>query len=182
MTVLHCSQKLLKRLRQPATPPEPPPAGNPLGPWHGDIDFIDRQPFAVLMNAATGTSLVLPARAADLKQLHVMAAAQLAALLQAFGIDGALAQAELDALAEPFAFTRNRDRSWTASMNQRRFEVWSQFAHGGLPAFEVALRTLETPFSRKDLGRDYHFAADLLRRQLRPSAKIIAIGSAPGLH
>src|SRR5690606_21234163 len=67
MTVLHCSQKLLRRLRQPATPPEPPPGDNPLGPWCADIDFIDREPFALLMNAATGALLVLPARAADLK-------------------------------------------------------------------------------------------------------------------
>lgn len=45
---LRCSQKLLKRLRQPATPPEPPPADNPLGEWCADIDFIDRAPFVLV--------------------------------------------------------------------------------------------------------------------------------------
>ncbi|GGK12633.1 DUF6933 domain-containing protein [Luteimonas terricola] len=174
MTVLHCSQKLLKRLRQPATLPEPPAAGNPLGPWHADIDFIDRSPFVVLINAATGTSLVLPARAADLKQLHAMSAEQLGGLLEACGIDGPLAQAELDALAHPFVFSRNSNRSMAASMNQRKYEIWTQFAYHRLTAFEAALRTLETPFRRKDLGPDYHFAAELLRRHLRPAAKILA--------
>src|SRR3546814_19876112 len=89
MTVLYCSQKLLKRLRQPATPPDPVAGGNPLGEWCADIDFIDRQPFALLMNAATGTVLVLPARAADLKRLHAMAAQPPGGLLQVCGIAGA---------------------------------------------------------------------------------------------
>lgn len=42
MTTLRCSQKLLKRLRQPAQLPEPLPSTNPLGEWCADIDFIDR--------------------------------------------------------------------------------------------------------------------------------------------
>lgn len=182
MTVLHCSQKLLKRLRQPAQLPEPPPGDNPLGPWCADIDFIDREPFVLAMNAATGLVLVLPGRAADLRRLHEMAAEQLQGLLMACGIDGPLAQAELDALAQPFAFARNRDRSWVASLNQRKYEAWTQFAYNRLNAFEVALRELETPFTRKDLGRDYHYAADLLRARLRPSAKIIPLHSSTQRH
>ena len=39
--------------------PEPPPGDNPLGAWCPDIDFIDRHPYVVLMNAATGTVLVV---------------------------------------------------------------------------------------------------------------------------
>src|SRR3546814_18539569 len=75
------------------------------------------------------------------------------ALLQGCGIGGALAESELDALREPFAFARNGNRSLVASMNQRRHEAWTQFAYNRLTAFDVALRMLETPFSRKDLGR-----------------------------
>lgn len=172
MTVLRCSHKLLKRLRQPASS-EPAPGDNPLGEWCADIDFIDRHPFALLMNAATGVILVLPARAADLKRLHTMAAEQLAALLESCGIEGPLADAELDALQRPFACTRNSNRSLVASLNQRKHEAWGQFAWNQLTVFEVALRMLETPFSRKDLGRDFHFAADLLRRHLLPAAKIL---------
>lgn len=74
VTVVRCSQKLLKRLHLPSAPPEPPPACNPLGEWCADIDFIDREPFVLLLNAATGAVLVLPARAADLKRLHALAA------------------------------------------------------------------------------------------------------------
>lgn len=67
-------------------------------------------------------------------------------------------------------------------MNQRKYEAWSQFAHNRLTAFEVALRMLETPFLRKDLGRDFHFAADLLRFRLMPSAKIVPLQPAHDLH
>jgi hypothetical protein len=49
-------------------------------------------------------------------------------------------------------------------------------------AIEVSLRMLETPFSRKDLGRNDHFTADLLRTHLMPSAKIIPIHTAHSLH
>src|SRR3546814_16086770 len=101
MTILRCSQKLLKRLRQPATPPGPVPGSNPLGEWCADIDFIDRQPFALLMNAATGTVLVLPARAAALKRLPAMAAEQLGGLLQACGLGGGRPQAELGGARAP---------------------------------------------------------------------------------
>lgn len=52
MTILRCSQKLLKCLRQPAKPPQPAPQHNPLGEWCGDLGFIDRQPFVLVMNAA----------------------------------------------------------------------------------------------------------------------------------
>lgn len=69
MTVIRCSQKLLKRLRLPQTQVEPVPADNPLGEWRADID---RQPFVLLMNAATGALLVVSARAADLKRLETM--------------------------------------------------------------------------------------------------------------
>ncbi|MGH8225407.1 MAG: DUF6933 domain-containing protein [Gammaproteobacteria bacterium] len=182
MIVLRCSQKLLKRLHRPATPSEPVPSSNPLGEWCADIDFIDRQPFVPLMNAATGTVLVLPGRAADLKRLHEMAAKQLAALLQACGIGGVLAEAELDAWRQSPAFARNVNRSLIASLNSRKYDAWVQFAYNRLTAFEVALRMLETPFSRKDLGRDYHFAADLLRARLLPSAKVIPFNVAHTVH
>lgn len=182
MTVIRCSQKLLKRLRLPPASVEPAPSGNPLGEWCADIDFIDREPYVLLMNATTGAVLVLPGRAADLKRLHEMAAEQLRFLFAACDVDGALVEAELDAWRLPPAFTRNSNRSLVSSMNQRKYEAWAQFAHGRLSAFEVALRMLETPFTRKDLGRDYHFAAKLLRAHLMPTAKIIPLHPPHGLH
>src|SRR3546814_3392746 len=160
----------------------PVPGMNPVGDCCAIIDFIDRQPFALLMNTATGTVLVLPARAADLKRLHAMAAEQLGGMLQACGIGGALAEAELGALREPFGFARNGNRSLVASMNQRRHEAWTQFAYNRLTAFDVALRMLETPFSREDLGRGFHFAANLLPARLLPATQLVASGSARGLH
>lgn len=92
MTLVYCSQKLMQRLRLPPAPVEPASSDNPLGEWCADIDFIDRQPFVLLMNAATGTVLIVPGRAADLKRLHEMAAEQLRFLFAACGIGGALAE------------------------------------------------------------------------------------------
>ena len=184
MTTLHCSQKLLKRLRlDPRALPVPPPSGNPLGAWCADIDFIDRQPFVLLMNAATGLNLVLMGGAEHLKQLHTKAAEQFDWVLETCGIAGPLAQAELDALRAPFAFARNTNRSLVASMNQRKYQVWTQFAYHRLTAFEAALRELDTPFSRKDLpGGGYmgfHHAPDLLRARLLPTAKILPFSAPP---
>lgn len=182
MTVLRCSAKLLKRLRQPAQPPEPEPADNPLGEWYADIGFIDREPFVLLMNAATGLVLVLPGHAAFLKRLHEGAAEQLRALLAACGIGGPLAEAEVDAWQQPATYARTDNRSLVASMNGRKAEAWSQFAYHHVPAFEVALRMLDTPFTRKDLGKDYHLAPALARARLLPSAKILPFRASSARH
>jgi hypothetical protein len=118
-----------------------------------------------------------------LKRLHEMAAEQLAGLLEVCGIAGTLADAEIDAWRQPPVFTRNSNRSLVASMNQRKYEAWAQFAYRQQTAFEVALHMLETLFSRKDLGRDFHLAADLLRARLQPSATIIPFGHpGQGVH
>lgn len=182
MTVLRCSQKLLKRLRQPITLPEPASQDNPLGEWCGDIDFIDRQPFVLLMNAATGLMLVLPGHAEFLRRLHECAAQQLAALLDVCAIRSPLADAEIEAWAHPCAFARTVSRSLVSSMNQRKYEAWAQFAYAQIPAFDVACRLLDTPFTRKDLGRDYHVATDLVRARLLPSAKIIPFEISSARH
>lgn len=177
MTVLRCSQKLLKRLKQPAQPSEPELHANPLGEWCADIDFIDRQPFVLMMNAATGLALVLPGRAEFLKRLHLCAAEQLAALLAACDIRGLLAEAEVDAWQQPATYARTSNRSLVASMNQRKFDAWAQFAYNEKSAYEVALRMLDTPFTRKDLGKHYHLAPQLARVRLLPSAKILRTAS-----
>lgn len=175
MTIVRCSQKLLKRLRVKPGKDEPPASDNPLGEWCADIEFLDREPFVVLMNAATGAVLLLPGRAADLKRLHTRAADQLALLFDACGINNRLALAELEAWQLPPMFTRNSNRSLISSMNLRKYESWLHLASGEKSLFEVALRNLEVPFSRKDLGRDFHFAADLLRKHLLPSATVVQL-------
>ena len=70
MTVLRCTAKLLKRLKQPAKPPEPAPQANPLGEWYADIGFWNRKPFVVMLNGTTGAVLVLNGNAAGLRILH----------------------------------------------------------------------------------------------------------------
>ncbi len=98
MIVLRCTARLLKRLRQSPKLPEPPPSANPLGEWYADIDSFDREPFVLLLNAATGATLVLPGRAQALRELHVCAARQLFKLFRHHGFDlDSLAGAELRA-------------------------------------------------------------------------------------
>lgn len=128
MTVLRCTAKLLKRLRQPAKPPEPEAHANPLGEWYADIDFWRRQPFVVLLNAATGAVLVLPGNAAGLRVLHENAALQFAAICEHFKLRGAGVAAELESLNTGFTFASTRDRSLLASLNQCKWRagcVWN---------------------------------------------------------
>jgi hypothetical protein len=122
----------------------------------------------LLMNAVTGALLMLPGRAADLKRLHELAAAQLTLFVRALCIQSEAAGAELGAWQEMPRFTRNSNRSLVTSMNLRKHETWLHLVSRDRTPFEVALQALESPFSRKDLGRDFHFAADLLRASLLP--------------
>lgn len=188
MTLLRCSQKLLKRLHQPAKPPEPPPQDNPLGEWYADIDSWRRQPFVVMLNAATGAVLVPPARAADLRRLNDHACMQLLTLLDHYGIRGALADAEAEAMDAGFTFAATRDRSLLGSLNERKFGVWMQFEHNDLPPAVAAQREWEGLFRHPALGRnarfnmEYHKPLDLVRKRLAPSAKIIPFTRPDGLN
>ncbi|MDQ3205652.1 MAG: hypothetical protein M3Q40_03925 [Pseudomonadota bacterium] len=173
MTVLRCSRKLLKRLGQPADLPAPEPCVNPLGEWYADVGFVEREPFVLAMNAATGLVLVLPGRAELLRRLHLAASEQLAALLNASSIFGPLADAEVAAWQQPASYARTGNRSMVAAVNRRRMEAWAQFAYDQDCAFAIALRMLETPFTRKDLGKGCYFASHLARAQLLPSATIL---------
>jgi STAS-like domain of unknown function (DUF4325) len=129
MIVIRATAKLLKRLRQPAKPPEPDAAeAAPLGEWYANIDFIDREPFVTMLNAATGAGLVLPGRAVELRRMHVHARDQLALLFAHYGIAGALADAELRAWETPPRFAATRNRSLLGSLRRFQDEAWHRFA------------------------------------------------------
>lgn len=111
MTVLRCTAKLLKRLKQPAKPPESEPQSNPLGEWYADIDSWQRQPFVAMLNVATGLVLVLEGNAAGLRRLNERALLQFATLCEHFGLHGAGVDAELHGFDAGFAFAVTHDRS-----------------------------------------------------------------------
>lgn len=188
MIVLRCTAKLLKRLRQPAKLAEPEPQANPLGEWYADIDFIDREPFVLLLNAATGAGLVLPGCANELRQLHVLAAQQLALVLRHYGIDPMApgAAAEVAAWQAGLVFGKTRDRSVLGSMNQFKDMAWAHFAYHDRSLPEAALRQWEglyrhpsfAPPGRKYGYGDWQRPLDLVRRRLAPSAEIIPFRSA----
>lgn len=176
MIVLRCTAKLLKRLRQPAKPPEPPEAANPLGEWYADVDFIDREPFVILLNSTTGAGLVLPARAPDLRELNLNAAQQLFKLFIHYGFDleAPKVGAELRAWDAPLTFGKTRDRSLLGSMNRFKDEAWHHFAHFNRSLPEAASRQWEGFFRHPSFaqpGRRYGFDAwqrpiDLVRFRL----------------
>ncbi|MGH8280171.1 MAG: DUF6933 domain-containing protein [Gammaproteobacteria bacterium] len=179
MTVLRCTGKLLKRLKQPAKPPEPAPAANPLGEWYANIDVWRRQPFVVMLNAATGVVLALPGDAAGLRRINERALLQFAGLCEHFGLHGAGVDAELHGFDAGFAFAVTRDRSLLSSLNQRKASVWMRLedSNGGLA--NAAAMEWEGLFQHPALGRDkrsnmdYHQPLDLVRQRLMPSANVI---------
>jgi len=179
MTVVRCTAKLLKRLKQPVKPPEPAPQINPLGEWYADIDFWRRQPFVVMLNAATGAVLVLPGNAEGLRQLHERALRQFAAICEHVGLRGPGVDAELHGFDAGFSVAATRDRSLLASLNQRKFGFWLALEHSDRSLPEVAAQEWEGLFKHPALGRntrhnmEYHRPLDLLRQHLMPSAQIL---------
>ena len=187
MTVLRCTAKLLKRLRQPAKPAEPEAQANPLGEWYADIDVWNRKPFVVLLNGATGAVLTLNGNAQGLGQLHERALLQFASLCAHYGIDSPRVDAELRGFDAGFAFGKTRDRSLLASLNQRKYGAWMGFEHNGRSLVEEALGEWEHGmFQHPALGREprhnaqWHRPLDLLRQRLLPSAEVIAFPARTG--
>ncbi|UGB36872.1 DUF6933 domain-containing protein [Frateuria soli] len=185
MTVLRCTAKLLKRLKQPAKPPEPAPQANPLGEWYADIDFWHRQPFVVMLNAATGAVLMLSGNAAGLRRCHERALLQFASLCELYGLHGPAVDAELHGFHAGFAFAATRDRSLLSSLNQRKFECWMALEHTDRTPASVAAQDWNGLFKHPALGRnqrhgmEYHRPLDLLRQHLLPSAQLVPF---PGTH
>jgi hypothetical protein len=183
MTVLRCTAKLLKRLKQPAKPPEPAPQSNPLGEWYADIDFWRRQPFVVMLNAATGAVLVLPGNAANLRMLHERALLQFAAICAHHGLRGSGVDAELHGFHAGFSFAATRDRSLLASLNQRKIGFWMDLEHSDRSLPEAAAQDWDGLFKHPALGRnerhnmDYHRPLDLIRQRLLPAATILPLTS-----
>lgn len=176
--LIRATARLRKRLRQPARPPEPaaPPA-NPLGEWYADVDFLDREPFVVLLNAATGAGMVLPGRAADLRMLHVHARDQFRKLLLHYGFDpdSPLCAAELSAWDEAPTYAATADRSLLASMNRCKDDAWYHFAYVNRPLPEAAARQWEGLFTHPSFvqegrSRQHHSAwrqpLELVRERL----------------
>ncbi|MEO5596558.1 MAG: hypothetical protein ABIQ97_05375 [Lysobacteraceae bacterium] len=183
MTVLRCTAKLLKRLKQPAKPVEPTPQGNPLGEWYADIDVWNRKPFVVMLNGATGATLLLNGNANGLRILHERALLQFGSMCGHFGIEGPLVDAELDGFAAGFTVAATRDRSLLSTLNLRKDAAWANFEHNGDSLVEAAMQEWEGLFriSVPGLGKHhpkhYHRPLDLLRQRLVASAVILPFAS-----
>lgn len=188
MTVLRCTAKLLKRLKQPARPPEPDPQTNPLGEWYADLDFWRRKPFVVMLNGATGAVLTLNGNAAGLHRLQERAVLQFASICEHFGLHGAGVDGELQGFDAGFAFARTRDRSLLGTLNERKVAAWLQFEHSGRSLAENAVQEWAGLFKHPALGRnarhgmEYHRPLDLVRARLMPSPGLDPLPVHPTRH
>ena len=148
------------------------PETNPLGEWYADIDVWHRQPFVVMLSAATGAILVLPGDAAGLRRLQERALLQFAASCEHFGLRGSGVDAELHGFDAGFSFAPTRDRSLLPSLNQRKFDVWMGFEHNDYSLAEAAALEWKGLFKHPSLGRstrrnsEYHLPLDLIRQRL----------------
>lgn len=189
MTVLRCTAKLLQRLHQPAKLPEPAPPANPLGEWYADIDFIDRESFVLALNVATGAGLVLPGRAAWLRQLHEHATKQLQVLFRHYGIDHTLPgpAAEIAGWSAFPVLAKTADRSVLGSMKQFREAAWAHFAFENRSLPEAAARQWEgfyrhPSFAKSDRKYGYHDwqrPLDLVVQRLVPGAVVLRVPMPP---
>lgn len=181
--LVRCTARLLKRLRQPVNPPEPPPCNSPLGEWYADIDFIDREPFVVMLNAATGAALVLPGRAHDLRDLHLLAGQQMFKLLvhHGFDLDQPRVAAELTAWNQPLSYAKTLDRSLLGSLRRVKEDSWIHFAYHNRSLLEAAARQWTGLFSHPSLPihprirSRTHGPLDLVRAHLLPAGEVVAM-------
>lgn len=185
MPIVRCTAKLLKRLRLPAKPPEPAPADNPLGEWYADIDFIDREPFVVMLNAATGASMLLPGRAQHLRELHIQAGQQLFKLLIHYGFDLSLPKvvAEISSWDLPPTFAKTLDRSLLGSLRRVKDDAWYHFAYQNRSLPDAAARQWEGLFSHPSLPRHPRIRSntwpplELVQTRLLPMAQVIDLST-----
>lgn len=167
MTLVRATTKLLKRLRQTPSRGDPDPGSNPLGEWYADIFFVQREPVVLMLNAATCAALLLPGRAAALRELGLNASLQFETLLRRLGIVTAASLGEAAALRE-LTFARTANRSLVSLMNQRKLEAWIGFHYHDRYLIEAASKLWETPFNRKGGSRQAEFAVDLVRAAFPP--------------
>lgn len=184
MTILRCTSKLLRCLKQGIKPPEPQAQSNPLGEWYADIETWRRMPVVVMLNAATGAVLFLPGKAADLRVLHERARQQFAEVCAHYNLASAGVDRELNGFQAGFTFAATRDRSLISSLNQRKYTVWMHLEHSDQSLCEVAALDWDGLFQHPSLGRSphynshYHQPLDLVRQCLMPAAEVIPFPSA----
>lgn len=191
--LIRATARLRKRLRLPAKMPEPgaPPA-NPLGEWYADIDFLDREPFVLLLSAATGAGMVLPGRAAELRKLHIHAGQQFLKLLLHYAFDpgSPLCAAELSGWEAPPVYAATADRSLLGSMNRFKDDAWHHFAYVNRSLPEAAARRWEGLFRHPSMagaGKRYNYSAwqrplDLVAARLLPAGLVLAGADGAARH
>ena len=185
MTVVRCTAKLLKRMGQSGKLADATVPANPLGEWYADLDFIDREPFVLALNVATGAGLVLPGRAACLRQFHEHAADQLKVLFRHYGIDDTLPgpAAEVAAWSTFPALAKTADRSVLGSLNQFKDAAWHHFAFKNRSLPEAAAGQWEGFYRHPSFAKpgrrygydDWERPLDLVLKRLVPGAVVLRV-------
>jgi len=173
MTVLRCTARLLKRLHQPASPPEPEPQPNPLGEWYADFEDRGRNAFVVLFNPATGIVVLVPGRFDAMNRLHEITMTAFCALCLQHDVSGPEMSAELKSFGGGFAHAAARDSGLLAALKERVAACFDHIVNAG-SLLEAAGSAWEDPY--RPPGPDGHPAThahrplDLLRQRFMPVA------------
>lgn len=143
MFILHCTKKLLDRIKQPVVTVPPVPTTK-LGNWYATVLFWKPQ-VALLVNERTLLPVLMPLAPAAM--LAAKFPAELAEVLQALGIDTDFIADEVEAMVQS-SLAKTANRSVVGIMNEFSF-----LAEGYRDLMETAdllaltMRLAETPCS-----------------------------------
>lgn len=144
MVTLRCTQKLLRRIKDPA-PLSPTPPTTKLGDWYLNILFIRPQHLLLCTSERTLLPVLLPAR--DLSTLVPRLRQALSEVLAALEIPGPMITAELHEM-ESCTFGPTASRQVLGVMNDfAHMLAWRCATGREAPLLEMALKLAESPCS-----------------------------------
>jgi hypothetical protein len=141
MYTLHCTQKLLARIKQPVVPPVPAPT-TALGNWYATALFWKPQ-VALFVNESTRLPVLMPLAPAS--NVAARFPLYLAEVLIALGVDPTFTAREIMAMVE-VNFAKTASRSILGSMNDFTWLAGCEtgrFALAELPT--ISVRLAQTP-------------------------------------
>ena len=149
MTVLRCTEKLLKEIGAPPTDVREFPRLGRLGSWHANIFRIERRKVIIFMNDHTLYSVVVAGvKKGSIDNIDELFREQLSASLKSVRIDGARFKEVMEDSAQ-IIIGKTNSRSVLGSMNDHIattiFRVQQVGGYSHLNAGEINMKLNDTP-------------------------------------
>lgn len=142
MLTIRCTKKLLTRLK--ASPEsDPAPSTTRLGDWYANLVYVQRQQLVLAMSERTLLPVLFPVRGKE--TLRDKLVPTVGEMLTALGIDGALIDKELSAMAEG-SIAKTASRVVLGSMTDLTFMLEAWFEPDA-PLLVQSLRLANVPCS-----------------------------------